>query len=91
MRTPSDIIEHLALAPDIIDSLLETVPVEDLKRRPVPAKWSAHGHACHLAVMEPMWRARLARILTEDNPRIVSYEPDDEDPDRSLARPVRSS
>ena len=84
MRTPSDIIEQLARAPDLIDSLLETVPVEDLKRRPAPSKWSAHEHACHLVVMEPMWRARLVRILTEDNPRIVSYEPDDEDPDRLL-------
>ena len=34
--------------------------------------------------MEPMWGERLGRIVAEDNPRIVSYEPDDDDPDRLL-------
>jgi len=84
VRTPNDIIEQLARGPEVLDALLETVPTADLKRRPHPAKWSAHEHACHVAVMEPMWRERLERILSEDAPRIVSYEPQDDDPDRLL-------
>ena len=34
--------------------------------------------------MEPMWAERAERIVVEDNPRIVSYEPDEDDPDRLL-------
>jgi hypothetical protein len=35
--------------------------------------------------MEPLWAARVERILSEDNPAIVSYEPDqDESRDRLL-------
>jgi hypothetical protein len=36
--------------------------------------------------MEPMWAERAERILREDRPTIVSYEPDtDEAPDRLLS------
>jgi hypothetical protein len=34
--------------------------------------------------MEPMWTGRVTRILEEDTPAIVSYEPDDDAPDRLL-------
>ena len=84
MYTPNDVIERLARGPALLDGLLESVPAEDLKRRPAPGRWSAHENACHVAVMEPMWAERLERILTEDNPRIISYEPADDDPDRLL-------
>jgi hypothetical protein len=85
MRTPTDVIAHLARGPANLRALIDDVPERDLKRRPRPGKWSAHEHACHLALMEPHWSARLERILTEDVPTIVNYEPDvDEPPDRLL-------
>ena len=85
MTSPADVLAQLERGPALIRGLIASVPARDLTRRPQPAKWSAHEHACHLAVMEPMWAARVERILTEDNPAIVSYEPDDEDPNRLLA------
>lgn len=86
MRTPTEIIEQLARGPDTLRALIADVPPADLKRRPRPEKWSAHENACHLALVEPLWAARLERILAEDVPTIVSYEPDaDEPPDRLLA------
>ena len=86
MRTPTEIVEQLARGPDTLRALIADVPPADLKRRPRPEKWSAHEHACHLALVEPLWAERLERILTEDVPTIVSYEPDaDEPPDRLLA------
>ena len=84
MRTPTDVIDQLARGPDLLEGLLASVPAGDLTRRPAPGKWSAHEHACHVALMEPMWAGRLERILAEDNPRILSYEPDEDDPDRLL-------
>ncbi|CAA9327022.1 MAG: hypothetical protein AVDCRST_MAG68-2321 [uncultured Gemmatimonadetes bacterium] len=86
MRTPADILAQLARGPDTLRALVADVPPADLKRRPIPGKWSAHEHACHLALVEPLWVARLERILTEDVPTIVSYEPDEDEPaDRLLA------
>jgi hypothetical protein len=85
MRTPAEVIAQLARGPGTLRALLADVPPPDLRRRPRPAKWSAHEHACHLALVEPLWAARLERILAEDVPTIVSYEPDaDEPPDRLL-------
>jgi len=85
MRTPSEVIAQLARGPDTLRAVVADVPPADLKRRPAPGRWSAHEHACHLALMEPLWAERAERILTEDVPTIRSYEPDaDEPPDRLL-------
>ncbi len=85
MRTPSEVIAQLARGPATLRAVMADVPPADLTRRPRPEKWSAHEHACHLALVEPLWAARLARMLAEDVPTIVSYEPDtDEPPDRLL-------
>ena len=86
MRTAAEVIAQLARGPGTLRALLADVPPRDLKRRPRPERWSAHEHACHLALVEPLWAARLERILTEDVPTIVSYEPDtDEPPERLLS------
>lgn len=85
MQTAADVIAQLARGPGMLQALVADVPARDLKRRPRPDKWSAHEHACHLALVEPLWAIRLERILTEEEPTIVSYEPNiDEPPDRLL-------
>ena len=84
MRTPAEVIEQLTRGPDVLRALLADVPPADLKRRPAPNRWSAHEHACHLSLMEPLWAARVDRILSEDNPTILSYEPDADEPQDRL-------
>lgn len=85
MRTPAEVVAQLARGPATLQALVADVPLADLTRRPRPDKWSAHEHACHLALVEPLWLARVERILAEEQPVIVSYEPDvDELPDRLL-------
>ena len=84
MTTPEEVVAQLARGPAWIAGLLASVPAGDVKRRPPSGKWSAHEHACHVAVMEPMWDGRVTRILEEETPAIVSYEPDDDVPDRLL-------
>ena len=92
MRTPSEVITQLARGPETLRALVADVPPADLKRRPRPEKWSAHEHACHLALVEPLWAERLERILVEDVPTIVSYEPDaDEPPDRLLGMDLEAA
>lgn len=84
MRTPAEVIDQLARGPDVLRALLVDVAPADLKRRPAPGRWSAHEHACHLSLMEPLWAARVERILSEDNPTILSYEPDADEPEDRL-------
>jgi hypothetical protein len=92
MRTPSEVLTQLARGPDVLRAVMADVPPADLKRRPRPEKWSAHEHACPLALMEPLWATRAERILTEDVPTIVSYEPDaDELPDRLLGMDLEAA
>ena len=92
MHTPADVLAQLARGPAVVRALLADVRPADLRRRPQPGRWSAHEHGCHLALMEPRWAERAARILAEDAPTIVSYEPDaDEAPDRLLAMDLASA
>ena len=66
MTTPEEVVAQLARGPAWIAGLLASVPAGDVKRRPPSGKWSAHEHACHVAVMEPMWDGRVTRILEEE-------------------------
>ena len=85
MHTPATILDALERAPRTVRALIDEVPGVLLKRRPRPEKWSAHEHACHVALVDPIFRARLDRMLAEDTPLIVTYDPDaDEAPDRLL-------
>lgn len=85
MDSTEAIADALARGPRTVAALLGEIPPALLKRRPQPAKWSAHEHACHLALVDPIFAARLERMLVEDTPLIVSYDPDvDEAPDALL-------
>ncbi|HEX8846314.1 MAG TPA: DinB family protein [Pyrinomonadaceae bacterium] len=77
MNSSKVIINALENAPAIIVPLVREVPVEVLKRRPQPRKWSAHEHACHLAEVHPLFFQRLDLMLKETRPRILSYNPDE--------------
>ena len=58
MESSAAIIAALERAPDIVLPLVREVPPVLLRRRPAARKWSAHEHACHLAVVH--------RIFFED-------------------------
>lgn len=74
------LIAALENAPAIAISLIREVPPEYLKRRPSPAKWSVHEHACHLAGSDGPFLARLDLMLSVPHPAIRSIvvSPDDE-------------
>jgi len=92
MNTPADVIESLGRGPALITVLVLELPPHLRKWRPRPTKWSGHEHACHVARMEPMWAARVERILAEDNPTIIGYNPDeDEVPDALLGVDLATS
>jgi hypothetical protein len=82
----SVIVASLERAPEIVLPLVREVPVEILKRRPKPGKWSVHEHTCHLATIHPVMMARLELMLGNPRPRIVSYFPSAEEEDGALLK-----
>jgi len=73
------VLTALENAPALLASLIQAVPEPLRRRRPAPAKWSAHEHLCHLTTLEPRFRARLERMLAEDDPDVEPLSPSPED------------
>ena len=78
------VIDALERAPQIVVPLVREMPSAHLKQRPRPGKWSAHEHACHLAVVHRLFFDRLELILTTPAPVITPYDPGRDDPDDRL-------
>jgi hypothetical protein len=78
VTTPESVIAQLENAPGIIIPLIREVPAAIMKRRPLPGKWSAHEHACHLAEVHPLFFSRLDLMLGEAGARITPYDPSQE-------------
>ncbi|HYL19987.1 MAG TPA: DinB family protein, partial [Burkholderiales bacterium] len=86
MQTADAVVEALARAPQIVVPLVREVPPSLLKRRPPSGKWSAHEHACHLAVVHRLFFERLDTMLSSPAPVITPYDPGQDDPDDALLR-----
>jgi hypothetical protein len=86
MESTSAIIDALERAPAVVIPLVREVPVEVLKRRPAPKKWSAHEHACHLALVHWLFFDRLDEMLASPAPVITPYDPGQNDPDDRLLK-----
>lgn len=86
MDTKAAVIEALERAPAIIVPLVHEVPPALLKRRPAPSKWSAHEHACHLAVVHRLFFERLDQMLAAPAPVITPYDPGQCEPEDQLLR-----
>lgn len=84
MQTIPAVIDALKRAPDIVVPLVRAVPSANLKRRPSSGKWSAHEHACHLAVVHSLFFSRLDQMLNTPAPVITPYDPGTNDPDDAL-------
>lgn len=80
------VVESLERAPRIVLPLVREVPSPVLKRRPTAGKWSAHEHACHLAVVHDLFFRRLEQMLAEPAPVVTPYNSGTDDPDDALLR-----
>src|SRR4030095_11718361 len=72
MSNTTTLIAALENAPGVIIPLIREVPPQYLKRRPSPAKWSAHEHACHLSGSVGPFLDRLDLILSAPAPPFIS-------------------
>ena len=78
------LLDQLVRGPDLVIDLVNDVPSDRLKRRPIPSKWSAHEHACHLAAVQPLFMSRLDLMLREPGTVIRPYNPADDDAEDAL-------
>ena len=83
-ETAAAVIAALERAPSVVVPLVQEGPAAVLKRRPSPKKWSAHEHACHLAVVHKLFFDRLELMLASPAPVITPYDPGQSDPDDLL-------
>ena len=84
MQTHVAVIDALERAPEIVVPLVREVPPMFMKRRPPSGKWSAHEHACHLAVVHGLFLERLETMLASPKPVITPYDPGQSDPEDIL-------
>ena len=69
---------------DLIDAYLASLPqlrravadlsLEQLRARPVPAKWSTLEVVCHLVDSEQAWCHRMKRVIAEERPLLIGYD-----------------
>jgi len=69
------LLTSLEAAPDIIIRLVGEVPRQNLKRRPAPNRWSAHEHACHIALSDAPFVSRLESMLADPAPSFSALLP----------------
>src|SRR5262245_24665314 len=86
LQTFQAVIDALERAPAVVVPLVGEVPPAVLKRRPRPGRWSAHEHACHLAVVHELFFRRLDQMLASPAPVITPYDPGAQDPDDALLK-----
>jgi DinB family protein len=84
VTTADAVVDALERAPLVVVPLVREMPRPLLKRRPRSGKWSAHEHACHLAVVHRLFVDRLDSMLTTPAPVITPYDPGRNDPADAL-------
>src|SRR5262245_52038300 len=50
----SSVLDQLARGPSLVRQVIYATPTALRKRRPAPGMWSAHEHAVHLAMVDPI-------------------------------------
>lgn len=86
VRSEEAVIDALERAPSLVIPLVREIPPAVIRRRPASGKWSAHEHACHLAVVHQLFFDRLEEMLANPAPVIAPYDPGTQDPDDALLR-----
>ena len=84
LHDTASVIAALERSPAILIPLVREMPEAYRRRRPQPGRWSVHEHACHLAAVHGLFFERLERMLAEDHPQLIPYQPHVDDPEGLL-------
>ena len=70
------LIDRYLAGPARLQEAVAGMTADQLRARPIAGKWSTLEVVCHLADFEPIYADRMKRVLAEDQPRIMSGDPD---------------
>jgi uncharacterized damage-inducible protein DinB len=73
----SELLDAYRSAPVTLRALVTGADDALVKRQPVEGEWSVIEIVTHLADAEEMVIKRIERMLTEDDPALPAYSPDD--------------
>lgn len=86
------LVARLRQQAEDVRRLASELDEESLARRTSPEKWSLKELVCHLGRTQQVFEGRVEAMLAEDNPAIVSYEPEGEEEfDAMVAQPASRS
>jgi hypothetical protein len=74
-RPRAERLARLAATPSDLAARLAAAPAAALARRPAPEAWAPVEVVCHLRDLEESFHDRLALILTSDEPRFPTTNP----------------
>jgi len=75
MSTAELIANYLA-GPEQLRQAVAGMTPEQLRAAPIPGQWSTQQLICHLADFEPIYADRMKRAIAEDEPTVMSGDPD---------------
>src|SRR5207253_10053286 len=74
-RPRAERLARLAATPAELAAAITTTPATSLARRPVTDAWAPVEIVCHLRDLEESFHDRLAAIVTTDEPRFATTNP----------------
>ena len=69
------IADYLA-GPAALRQAIQGMTPTQLNAVPIPGKWSTRQVICHIADFEPVYADRIKRVIAEDEPLLMSGDPD---------------
>jgi uncharacterized damage-inducible protein DinB len=75
MKFRSLIDEYLA-GPGALRAAVAGMSAEQLDAAPIPGRWSTRQVVCHIADAELLYADRIKRVLAEEQPTLMSMDPD---------------
>src|SRR5712692_1810052 len=72
------LIERLRSQASEVRRLCAELDEETIARRVKPEKWSVKEVLAHIGRLQQVFEGRLEALLTQENPTIVAYEPEDD-------------
>lgn len=75
MQEIADILESLSRVPGMLAALVKDIPPERMAERRGEGCWTILEHLAHLAEVQPMLSQRFKRLIVEDVPEFVPFDP----------------
>jgi uncharacterized damage-inducible protein DinB len=69
-----EILKSMRASPVILSQLVAALSDDAIRRRPAPGDWAVIEVVAHMADVDERARARLRRMLAEDNPFLPAFD-----------------